>query len=602
MSGAHRPVPQHQPEHPSTAAAAQLPPAFPERAAWGTAGALRRWQREALEAYRSRAPRDFLAAATPGAGKTTFALRVATELLAARTVERVVVVCPTEHLKTQWADAASRVGVRLDPSFRSTAGTLAAGYDGVVVTYAQVGLRPHVFAGRCRARRTLVVLDEIHHAGDARSWGDGVAEAFEDAERRLALTGTPFRSDTSPIPFVTYVQEPDGSRRSRPDWTYGYGDALADGVVRPVLFLAYAGNMRWRTRAGDEVAARLGEPLTKDLTAQALRTALDPVGQWVPAVLGAADRRLTEVRRTVPDAGGLVIATDQASARAYAALLHRLSGERPTVVLSDDPDASAGIESFAAAGEEGPRWMVAVRMVSEGVDVPRLSVGVWATTTATPLFFAQAVGRFVRARRRGETASVFLPSVPQLLRYAAELEVARDHVLDRPRRSDPDDLWSPEEELLAEARAERSTPGAEELPFEALESDAAFDRAVYDGDEFTNHTSWAGEDDGDGEQALLALPGLVEADEMGEHLRRRPSRAAAAPPAEPVPVVDHRAVAAARKELSGLVGAYARRTGSPHAVVHARLRSTCGGPPVPEADLHQVRARVDTVRRWLLTG
>ncbi len=525
---------------------------------------------------------------------------MATELLQRRTVERVVVVCPTEHLKTQWADAASRVGIRLDPSFRST-GAGTAGFDGGVVTYAQVGLRPHAFAARCRARRTLMVLDEIHHAGDARSWGEGVATAFEDAERRLALSGTPFRSDANPIPFVTYVQEADGSRRSRPDHLYGYGEALADGVVRPVLFLAYAGNMRWRTRAGDEVAARLGEPLTKDLTAQALRTALDPQGQWVPAVLRAADRRLAEVRRTVPDAGGLVIASDQASARAYAGILRELTGAPPTVVLSDDPDASAGIESFAAAGPEGPRWMVAVRMVSEGVDVPRLSVGVWATTTATPLFFAQAVGRFVRARRRGETASVFLPSVPQLLRYAAELEVARDHVLDRPRAADGDDLWAPEEDLLAEARTERNAPGAEELPFQALESDAAFDRAVWDGDEFSNHATWADDEGSDGEQALLALPGLVEADEMGAHLRRRPARPSPAADAAEV-VVDHRAVAAARRELNGLVGAYARRTGSPHAVVHARLRTTCGGPAVPEADLGQVRARVDTVRRWLLTG
>lgn len=597
----------HPPEHPSTAAAAHLSPAFPERAAWGTAGALRAWQHEAISTYLSRERKDFLTAATPGAGKTTFALRIATELLARRTVERVVVVCPTEHLKTQWADAAARVGIRLDPTFRNSDATYAAGYDGVVVTYAQVGLKPQLFAARCASRRTLVVLDEIHHAGDARSWGEGVATAFEDAERRLALTGTPFRSDSNPIPFVQYVSEPDGSRRSRADHTYGYAQALADGVVRPVLFLAYAGNMRWRTRAGDEVAARLGEPLTKDLTAQALRTALDPAGQWVPAVLAAADTRLREVRRTVPDAGGLVIATDQRSARAYARTLAELTGQDPVVVVSDDPEASSRIETFSAAGAQGPRWMVAVRMVSEGVDVPRLAVGVWATTTATPLFFAQAVGRFVRARRRGETASIFLPSVPLLLRFAADLELERDHVLDRPRRDGEDDLWSPEEDELAAANRTRSTPDADELPFEAIESDAAFDLAVYDGDEFRNHASWADEAEGDGglfgEQSLLALPGLVEGDEMGQHLRRRPTRAAAPRQVAPEPVViDHRALAAARKELAGLVGSYARRTGAPHAVVHAKLRSTCGGPAVPEADLTQVRERVDTVRRWLLTG
>jgi superfamily II DNA or RNA helicase len=593
----------HPPEHPSAAAAAHLSPAFPERAAWGTAGALRAWQHEAITTYLERGPRDFLTAATPGAGKTTFALRIATELLSRRTVERLIVVCPTEHLKTQWADAAARVGVRLDPTFRNSDAGYAAGYDGVVVTYAQVGLKPQAFAGRCRSRRTLVVLDEIHHAGDARSWGEGVAIGFEDAERRLALTGTPFRSDSNPIPFVTYVAEPDGSRRSRADHSYGYAQALADGVVRPVLFLAYAGNMRWRTRAGDEVAARLGEPLTKDLTAQALRTALDPAGQWVPAVLAAADTRLREVRRTVPDAGGLVIATDQRSARAYAASLAELTGETPVVVVSDDPTASARIETFSAAGADGPRWMVAVRMVSEGVDVPRLAVGVWATTTATPLFFAQAVGRFVRARRRGETASIFLPSVPQLLRFAADLELERDHVLDRPRNGDGEDLWSPEEDLLAAARTERSTPDADDRPFEAIESDAAFDLAVFDGDEFRNHSAWADEDGADGEQALLALPGLAEADEVGQRLRRRPTSASAPRHAEqPVQIADHRALAAARKELSSLVGAYARRTGAPHAVVHAKLRSTCGGPAVPEADLTQVKDRVDTVRRWLLTG
>src|SRR5690606_28023613 len=257
-------------------------------------------------------------------------------------------------------------------------------------------------------------------------------------------------------------------RRSRADYSYGYADALRDGVVRPVIFLSYSGQMRWRTRAGDEVSARLGEDLTKDMTAQAWRTALDPAGQWIPAVLSAADRRLSEVRRTVPDAGGLVIATDRSHARAYAAHLRRITGEPTTVVLSDDDGASERIEEFSSGTT---RWMVAVRMVSEGVDVPRLAVGVYATSTATPLFFAQAVGRFVRVRRRGETASVFLPSVPQLLALAADLEVERDHALDRPVAEDG---LSPEDALLAAANREErasSTVGEDGVQgtFEALE-------------------------------------------------------------------------------------------------------------------------------------
>ncbi len=127
--------------------------------------------------------------------------------------------------------------------------------------------------------------------------------------------GTPFRSDTAPIPFVEYEPGDDGIRLSRTDYRYGYGRALADGVVRPVIFMAYAGRMRWRTRMGDELEARLGQPDTKDVTAQAWRTALDPNGEWMRSVLAAADRRLTEVRADIPDAGGLVVATDQRGAR-----------------------------------------------------------------------------------------------------------------------------------------------------------------------------------------------------------------------------------------------------------------------------------------------
>ena len=71
---------------------------------------LRPWQRAALTAYddADRAS-GFLLTATPGAGKTTFALALAGRLLARRVIDRVVVVCPTDHLRTQWADAAGAV-------------------------------------------------------------------------------------------------------------------------------------------------------------------------------------------------------------------------------------------------------------------------------------------------------------------------------------------------------------------------------------------------------------------------------------------------------------------------------------------------------------
>ncbi len=589
----------------STSAASHLPPAFPGRAPWGTAAKLRAWQQRALDSYLELAPRDFLAVATPGAGKTTFALRVATELLGRGEVQRITVVAPTEHLKRQWADAAHRVGISIDPQFSNAQGGTGRDYHGVAVTYAQVASRPTLHHARTRGARTLVILDEVHHGGDALSWGDAVREAFEPATRRLALTGTPFRSDTSAIPFVTYTEDAAGVRRSQADFTYGYGDALRDGVVRPVLFLAYSGQMRWRTRAGDEVSARLGEPLTQDMTAHAWRTALDPAGEWIPSVLRAADTRLSQVRRGVPDAGGLVIATDHAQARAYASVLRGLTGEPPVVVLSDDAGASERIEAFATGDQ---RWMVAVRMVSEGVDVPRLAVGVYATSIATPLFFAQAVGRFVRARRRGETASVFVPSVPTLMVHAAQLELERDHVLDRPASAEGD-TWSPEDAMTAAAnRPEKASGELELMPFQALDAQAEFDRVLFDGGEFGTAADVGSQE----EQDYLGLPGLLDADQVADVLRQRQASqvasrrrrgatvAAPEPVAEPASVATHREVAALRKELHQLVGAWAKRTGQPHATVHGELRRVCGGPAVPQAGAEQVRARIDTLRRWFV--
>ena len=447
--------------------------------------------------------------ATPGAGKTTYALTIAKELLTRREIQSVTIVTPTEHLKYQWAQAAKRFDIAIDPSYRNAQGKAGADFHGVAVTYAQVAAHPALHRGRTENRTTLVIFDEIHHAGDALSWGDAVKEAFDPAKRRLALTGTPFRSDANPIPFVTYVPEADGSKRSASDYVYGYGPALSDGVVRPVIFLAYSGEMHWRTRAGDEISATLGTPMTREQIAQAWRTALDPSGEWVERVLEAADKRLTEVRRGMPDAGGLVIASDHETARAYAALLRRITGERPAVVLSDDPTASKKISAFAANTN---RWMVAVRMVSEGVDVPRLAVGVYATSVSTPLFFAQAVGRFVRARKRGETASVFVPSVPTLLGFAAELEAERDHVV---RVLDRD----PEAEL-EEAQRERKTQDDLEVvgrSIEVLKASATFDRVLFDGGEFGTATE-AGSPE---EEDYLGLPGLLEPDQVTTLLRKR---------------------------------------------------------------------------------
>lgn len=593
-----------------------------------TAGgaSLRAWQRTALRKYLMARPKDFLAVATPGAGKTTFGLRVANELLADRTVDTITVVAPTEHLKYQWAASAARAGIALDPEYANSSGALAPEYHGVVVTYAQVAAHPFKHRERTNSRRTLVILDEIHHGGDAKSWGDGIREAFDDAERRLSLTGTPFRSDDSPIPFVTYEPDGQGHQRSKADHSYGYADALADGVVRPVVFLAYSGEARWRSNAGEEFSARLGEPLSADQMSRAWRVALDPHGDWMPAVLQAAHTRLRQIRAGgVPDAGGLVIATDQERAREYAALLTEITGTAPTVVLSDDPTASSRIGAFSDSTDE---WMVAVRMVSEGVDVPRLSVGVYATSASTPLYFAQAIGRFVRSRRKGETASVFLPSVPVLLKLASEMEAQRDHVLGKPHREE-----GLEDQLLSQANQQQdeNTEDEEERGYISLGADAELDQIVYEGSSYGTATFAGSEEEAD----YIGLPGLLGADDVKALLRQREkeqvkqrSSSAQASAAGNISVVgadpgmsgttlpgnaagpgSHAGAAAERvasaaelkdlrRQLNTLVSVYSGRLGKSHGAIHTQLRNACGGPPVPMASAEQIRERISTLRSW----
>ena len=553
---------------------------------------LRGWQRRALVKYLAGEPRDFLAVATPGSGKTTFALRIAAELLAHRAVDQITVVVPTEHLKVQWARAAGKHGLALDPKFSNTNPQTSPEYHGVMVTYAQVAAHPTLHRVRTEQRKTLVIFDEIHHGGDAKTWGEAIREAFSDATRRLALTGTPFRSDDSPIPFVNYTGGADGVLRSQADHTYGYAEALADGVVRPVVFLAYSGQARWRDSAGEEHAARLGEPLSVEQTARAWRTALDPSGEWMPAVIAAADQRLRQLRSHVPDAGGMIIASDRTAARAYATLLKKLTSEAPTVVLSDDPGSSGRISEFA---ESTSRWLVAVRMVSEGVDIPRLAVGIYATSASTPLYFAQAVGRFVRSRRSGETASIFLPSVPNLLQLASELEAQRNHVLGQPHReSDEDPL---DGDPAARTQTERSDA---EKGFTSLGADAELDQVIFDGSSFGTAAPAGSEEEAD----YLGIPGLLDADQMRALLHRRQDEqlqkralAGRPPTTSTTSGSMHGQLRDLRRELNTLVSATHHRTGKPHGWIHNELRRRCGGPPIAAASSDQLQERIEALRK-----
>ncbi|HEX4428864.1 MAG TPA: DEAD/DEAH box helicase family protein [Frankiaceae bacterium] len=551
---------------------------------------LRAWQSAALAAYSAAGPSDYLLHATPGAGKTSFALTVAADLVASRLIDRVVVVCPTDHLRHQWALAAAAAGLALDANLPNSVGPVRADVVGYVTTYAQVAQKPLLHRRRVEGKRTLAILDEVHHAGDGLSWGEAAAEAFEPARRRLCLTGTPFRSRADErIPFVSYESAPtdDGQPglRSVPDFSYGYRQALADGVVRPVVFAAYTGTSRWRTSAGEVVAASLSEPLTAAMEAQAWRTALDPGGRWVPHVIAAMDDRVSQLRESgQADAAGLVLASDQETARAYAKIAKDVTGEKPYLITSDDPKASAKIAEFT---HSTARLAVCVRMISEGVDIPRAACLAWLTSYRTPLFFAQAVGRVVRARRPGETATVYLPAVRPLLTLAADLESERDRVV---RLRSVDDQGEFDE--LGEV--ERLT-GLNE--WEAIDAEASFAHVLAGGRAVTAESvgSEPVDDLDDG-----GLPGLLTPEQTAALLARRDQelhkrlRAARAeqPEADPSEV-SWQDAGPLRREVNALVARVAAASGMPHAIVHAQVRQAVPGPASSAATADLLARRRD---------
>lgn len=392
---------------------------------------LRDWQDECfrlvVNAF-TNGKKDFLANVTPAGGKTTFALRTAFRFLQLRDVQRIVVVVHTEHLKKQWALSAARFGIDLDPNFQNNGKVKeTADYHGVCITYQQIGLNSVLHRYAVDNYKTLVIFDEIHHAGDEKSWGTGIQTAFENAVFRLSLTGTAFRSDNNPIPFVTY----EGGI-SKPDYRYSYAKAITDKVCRIIYFPAYDGVMEWKYE-GKSYKHNFADEVTDSLVSQRLRTALDPnSSKWLEHVLRDANEKLEEIREKEghPDAGGLIFAMDQQHAKDIAKLLIRICDETAAIVISEDKFASRRIKKFA---ESKKKWIIAVKMISEGVDIPRLRVGVYATNVKKDLFFRQAVGRFIRWTQSlsKQDAYLFIPKDRDIVKLAREIEIERDHALNQ---------------------------------------------------------------------------------------------------------------------------------------------------------------------------
>lgn len=517
---------------------------------------LRAWQEQALAKLDGWREGPFLISAAPGAGKTRPALELARRLLYARAIDRVAVLCPTAPLTRQWATAAAALGVQLQPD--STSARPPRDFHGVSVTYARVASDPAAWAKDVSAQ-TLVIADEAHHLGEELAWGAAFQAAFAGTPRWLLLSGTPFRSDATPIPGVRY----DSEGLAEPDFSYTYAQAAADGICRPVAFVTFDGSLSWRS-GEDVIESSFDTVLSTREAGRRYRTAISTeLPEGLPRILHEADERLRALRADGHrDAGALAVAADAAHAREISKLISQATGRSPVLVLHTDARASQKLETFRASRDP---WIVAVNMVSEGVDIPRLRVGVYASAAKTPLIFRQIVGRFVRTVHGGppEPSYVYLPADPVLRTHASEVESELRHVLRRAAEAD---------ELFDEPAERRQTERSPSIDFEPLSAEFAPQMTLF----------------GPAQPAPAA----------------RPSASPQRPPTpQPDPATPTQAAferrESLRQERSRLVADLQRRDGRSHREINAWLNRTVGIARVDAASIEQLERSVQTLVKEL---
>ena len=529
---------------------------------------LRQWQGEAFDVYRQIVQgngRVVAWEATPGAGKTLGALNVAQDQRRAHGRRRFVVVVPTRHLKRQWAASAQRFGIHLDTDYRFGQ-RLGREYQGIALTYQQVP--GNAEALHDFSQGAMVVVDEIHHAASGLAWGDGLLYALGGAGLVLSLSGTPFRSDEARIPFLRYV-----NNVSEPDYSYPYSQAIEDRVVRPVAFFTYGGDVTWEEGG----AVQYGDIAADyDGFSRHLRIALEPGSGWLRPMVQDAHEMLRIVRQEQPDAGGLIVALDQEHARRVAQLVSEVTGRDPVLAVSDDKGASRRIMEFARSRDE---WLVSVKMVSEGVDIPRLRVGVYATNVRTRMYFRQFLGRIARvtpAPAGTQVAYCYMPAEPTLSRLAEEVETEQRHIVRGGMLLPP----QPPVDVVGDAgTAERAAEEQKPKPVDDWRIRTArteFETVIVNG------------------RQLSLLPGIVQSpararQEIQVHVDQRL--------AEDETISESKA--SLRREVKRLVGAYCLKSGRPFQDVYAQLNRQQGVKGQEACTAVQLFERVNIVRGWL---
>lgn len=526
---------------------------------------LRKWQQECVDDYvECGLPQNYLISATPGAGKTAVAMSIATLLFEQDRIDRVVTISPTLPVRDNWVQIASRFGIELRPNDLDWNVAL----DGDACTYASLlGDYRLKLLSAGRGLRTLYIADEVHHAalegwnGSGNQWGNATTQVVDGANNyRLGLTGTPWRErGAGHLPFISYTQ--DGSDVvAEPDFPYSYAEAIRDGVCRTVEFKTFGATLEPLSRHSRDELIRAGEDVSDERASELLGAMFDwrnnPL--WLREIIKASDAVLTAKRFVYPSAGALLVARDIEMARACAKLIQDITGHNPVLVTSQEDQAHQQLRRFA---ESNDRWLVAVGMVSEGVDIPRLMVGVYATNRTTMLSFRQITGRFIRKTGDDgdQAATIFIPADHRLAAHAAEIEQEVS-------------LGGEMYEQVERQRLELGESASTSAELQLMLVDAYEENTIFRGDELTGYIDQA--------RAACKETGIPETyvPNLARYLSAKQPAAAVRTldrPARVIPEAErHKRL---RSQVSKAANGVALRLGVPYQEFHTQLAAQYGG-------------------------
>lgn len=377
---------------------------------------LREWQKRCITKVlvRYQHQPDALVLATPGSGKTIMASYVAKSLLDERKVDYVVCFSPSKVVSYSIQETFKHI---LERPFNGQLGAL-----GTSRTYHSM-TNINQLISNLSTSRVLVIFDEIHHcAGDGNSlsntWGFQLLSTIQKlATYTLSLTGTPWRTDTLPIPLARY-SDPEGNIQC--DFTYDLIEAIRDKVCRAPLITAVD---------TDQVMVRKGKETN---TYQSIEELLEngdisyrmilKQPEVITYMLSLSIQKLDKLRTNSPNTGGLIVASSYQHALQIQSILYGHFGKEATLVsyrLDDSPEL---INRFR---ENTSEWIISIAMISEGTDIPRLQVCCNLTDITTELYFRQILGRILRMTNNQTTIGyMFVLAEPDLIEYAERLNQA----------------------------------------------------------------------------------------------------------------------------------------------------------------------------------